>query len=110
MLIHPECTPDTLALADYIGSTSGIIDFATESSEKEFIICTEDGVMYELQRKNPDKTFYMVHDEFQCPGMKQITLDKVLDVLENKTNQINVDDKLRADSLAPLQKMLELGK
>ncbi|MBE6020604.1 MAG: quinolinate synthase NadA [Clostridiales bacterium] len=110
VLIHPECTPDTLALADYIGSTSGIIDFATESSEKEFIICTEDGVMYELQRKNPDKTFYMVHDEFQCPGMKQITLDKVLDVLENKTNQINVDDKLRADSLAPLQKMLELGK
>lgn len=109
-LIHPECESDALLLADYIGSTSGIIDFATKNPNKEFIICTENGVLYELQRKNPDKVFHMVQDDFQCPGMKQITLDKVLYVLENKANQITVDEQLCKDSLEPMQRMLELSK
>lgn len=109
VLIHPECPPDTLRLADYIGSTSGIIKYAAESVCREFIICTEDGVMHELKKQNPDKTFYLVSEAFCCPGMKRITLEKVLDVLEHRTYEITVNDDLRRDSLVPLEKMLRLA-
>ena len=57
VLVHPECTMDVLELADYIGSTSGIIDFATASDAQSFIICTEMGVLYELKQKNPNNQF-----------------------------------------------------
>lgn len=109
VLIHPECQPDTLELADYIGSTSGIIQYATESPCQEFIIATEDGVLCELRKRNPGKTFYMADENFRCPGMKRITLDKVMDVLENQTHQITVSDSLRQDSMKPLEKMLALA-
>lgn len=109
VLIHPECVPDTLALADYIGSTSGIIQYAGESACQEFIICTENGVMHELKKRNPDKTFYLVDEAFCCPGMKQITLEKVLDVLENRNHRITVEENLRRDSLLPLERMLKLA-
>lgn len=109
VLIHPECTPDTLKLADYIGSTSGIIRYATESSCHSFIICTENGVMHELRKQNPDKEFYLADESFSCPGMKRITLEKVLDVLEHQNHKITVDDQLRKDSMIPLERMLKLG-
>lgn len=110
VLMHPECTPDALELADYIGSTSGIIKFASQSAEKEFIICTEDGVLFKLMSDNPDKKFYLAGKNFRCPGMKMITLEKVRDVLKYNTNQVQVDDSLRESSLLPLTKMLELAK
>ena len=67
VLAHPECTSDTLALADFIGSTSQIIDYATASDSKKFLICTEMGVFYELMQKNPDKKFFSVgHRQFCC--------------------------------------------
>ena len=78
ILAHPECTEDVLELADYIGSTSQIIDFATASDAKKFIICTEMGIFYELGQKNPDKKFYSVGHRQFCPNMKKITLEKVL--------------------------------
>lgn len=109
VLIHPECTTDTLKLADYIGSTSGIIRYATESSCHSFIICTENGVMYELRKQNPDKEFYLADESFSCPGMKRITLEKVLDVLEHQNHKITVDEQLRKDSMIPLERMLKLG-
>lgn len=109
VLIHPECTPDTLKLADYIGSTSGIIRYATESSCHSFIICTENGVMHELRKQNPDKEFYLADESFSCPGMKRITLEKVLDVLEHQNHKITVDEQLRKDSMIPLERMLKLG-
>ena len=109
VLIHPECTPDTLKLADYIGSTSGIIRYATESSCHSFIICTENGVMHELRKQNPDKEFYLADESFSCPGMKRITLEKVLDVLEHQNHNITVDEQLRKDSMIPLERMLKLG-
>ena len=110
VLIHPECVPETLELADYIGSTSGIINYATESDCKEFIICTEDGVMYELKKRNPEKTFYLADESSRCPGMKLVTLEKVLDVLKNDKNKVVVDEELREASMLPLKKMLELAK
>lgn len=110
VLIHPECVPETLGLADYIGSTSGIIEYAGRSDCKSFIICTETGVLYELKKRNPEKDFYLADDSFCCPGMKRITLEKVLDVLKNNSNQVEVDKELCEASMLPLQRMLELAK
>lgn len=109
-VVHPECTQDLLHEADYIGSTSGIINYVTESDCEEFIIGTENGVMYELKVKNPDKKFYPLNDHQVCPDMKMITLEKVYDVLTNKTNEVHVSEELRAESMKPLERMLELSK
>lgn len=108
-LVHPECTYDCLEQADYIGSTSGIINYVTGSSDKEFIIGTETGVFYELKKKNPDKVFYTVKERQICEDMKFVTLDKVLSVLENEDNQVEVSDEVRAAAMRPLEKMLELS-
>ena len=76
LLVHPECRMEVLEDADYIGSTSGIIEYASESDAKEFIIGTEPGVMYELERRNPGKKFYPLVEGKVCPDMKKITLEK----------------------------------
>lgn len=110
VLVHPECVPEVLALADYIGSTSGIIRYAGGSSCKSFIICTEEGVLCELKKRNPDRQFYMVTDDFRCPDMKKVTLDKVLKVLEEGCNRVEVDPELSKTSMRPLERMLELAR
>lgn len=109
VLVHPECTPDVIELADYIGSTSGIIDFATANEAEEFIICTEMGVLYELKQKNPCKRFYSVGHRQFCPNMKRITLEKVADALEQMSNTIEMDEETRIRANKPLERMLELG-
>ena len=78
VLSHPECREEILEMSDYIGSTSGIINYAAQSEEKEFIICTEEGVSYKLQQDNPDKKFYFPETVPVCPNMKKNTLEKIL--------------------------------
>lgn len=107
---HPECTKDLLDEAEYIGSTSGIINYVTGSDCCEFIIGTEIGVLFELRAKNPHKKFYTLNDHQVCPDMKMITLQKVYDVLANKTNEVHVSEELREKSMKPLERMLELSK
>lgn len=109
ILVHPECTPDVTEMADYIGSTSGIIDFATASEAQEFIICTEMGVLYELKQKNPGKRFYSVGHRQFCPNMKRITLEKVADALEHMANTVEMEEDVRLRANMPLERMLELG-
>ena len=110
VLVHPECTMDVLELADYIGSTSGIIDFATNSDASEFIICTEMGVLHELTMKNPNKKFYSVGIRQFCPNMKKVTLEKVRDVLINEDNVVEVSDEVRQKASIQLTRMIELAK
>ena len=110
VLVHPECVPEVLQMADYIGSTSGIIRYAGESDCDSFIICTEEGVLFELRKQNPEKKFYMVSDKFQCPDMKKITLDKVLHVLKENSNQVEVTQELSQASARALERMLELTR
>ena len=110
VLIHPECTLAVLELADYIGSTSGIIDYATKSDKKEFIISTELGVLYQLKKNNPDKTFYAAGSVQICPNMKKVTLEKVRNCLRDNTGVVEVSDDTRTRSLVPLQRMLELAQ
>ncbi len=109
-LVHPECVKELLDEADYIGSTSGIIQYVEKSEKKEFIIGTEIGVMYELKKKNPDKIFYTLNENQICKDMKLITLEKVKEVLEQETNEVMVADAMRQAAMKPLERMLELSK
>ena len=116
VLTHPECTEDVIALSDFIGSTSEIIDFATKSDCKKFIICTEMGVFFELQQKNPEKKFYSVGHRQFCPNMKKVTLDKVEAVLDALVpgsvpkDALVLPDEVMEYAAKPLQRMLELAK
>ena len=96
--------------ADYVGSTSGIINYATESDAKEFIISTEMGVFHELKKRNPDKKFYTAGNVQICPNMKKISLDKVITSLENEETQVEMDAELIHEAHAPMKRMLELSK
>ncbi|WP_238525021.1 quinolinate synthase NadA [Caldicellulosiruptor owensensis] len=94
VLVHPECRPEVVELADFVGSTKQIIDFATASKEKEFIIGTEMGVLYSLKKLNPDKKFYILHPGMICPNMKKNTLQSVRDALLYERYQIEVEEEI----------------
>ena len=96
--------------ADYVGSTSGIIDYAGSSDAKEFIIGTEGGVFYELETRNPDKVFYPAMEDAYCINMKKVTLEKVRDCLRDETNEVFVDAKIAGQAVRALERMLELAK
>lgn len=109
VLVHPECPPAICEMADYVGSTSGIIKYASQSASKEFIICTENGVRYELERQNPDKCFYFPETEPVCTDMKSITLEKIREVLKTGKNEVQVDQTFAEQAKEPLKKMLHLA-
>lgn len=109
ILAHPECTAEILSLADYVGSTSGMIDYATQDSCTEFIICTEQGIDYELRMKNPQKTFYYPQTTPICPDMKRNTLEKILHALKTGEGEVFVSAEQREKAKKPLEKMLELA-
>jgi quinolinate synthase len=110
VLVHPECVKSVLDLADYIGSTQGIIGYAKESCAKEFIICTEVGVLYQLKINDPEKTFYFTNPCPICHDMKLNTLENIIEVLQTGKNEVLISDFDREKALLPLNKMLELGK
>lgn len=109
VLVHPECSDDLVAIGDYVGSTSGIIDFARESSAKDFIICTEVGILYKLKENCPDKNFHFPNDQQICPDMKLITLDKVINSLEKTETNVEVDKSIINKAKMALEKMHELA-
>ena len=109
-LVHPECKKEVLEEADYIGSTSGIINFVASDESQEYIIGTEIGVLYELKKKNPEKKYYAVRDCVTCKDMKLVTLEKVLDVLEKETNVVHVSKKISKKAMIPLERMLEIAE
>lgn len=110
VLTHPECKDDILKESDFIGSTADILKYATESECKEFIICTEEGVSYPLMLNNPDKKFYFAKEEFCCKDMKLNTVEKVIEVLTNMTNEVVMEESIRERAMAPLNKMLDMAK
>ena len=110
VLSHPECTKAVLDMSDYVGSTSGIIKYAGESSAHEFIICTEDGVLFELQKRYPEKKFYFTDTEPVCEDLKLITPEKILHVLKTGENEVIMAGELCEESRKPLEEMLRLAK
>lgn len=109
VLTHPECTREVIALSDFVGSTSEIIDYATNSECERFIICTEMGVFFELQEKNPNKRFYSVGHRQFCPNMKKVTLDKVNEALNSLAPEVTLPESIMEDARRPLERMLELS-
>ena len=114
VLAHPECPENILVYADFIGSTTGIINKGVESNSNEFIILTEPGIIHQLEKKTVGKTFYTVPNLEgcscnNCPYMKLNTLDKIISALENMKPQIHIEEELRLKALKPIERMLELS-
>lgn len=110
VLAHPECHTSVSDIADYVGSTTGIMKFAKESSNKSFIIATESGVIDRLRRDYPEKEFIPVKSNIVCPNMKMTSLEDILNVLENESNEIFVDEQIAQKAVKCIDKMLEVSK
>ena len=108
--VHPECNEAVTAMADYVGSTSGIIKYAGASKGQEFIIGAEVGVLCRQQAENPDKKFYFAQTTPICRDMKLVTLEKLLAVLKTGSNRVTVPAELAEKAKRPLERMLELAK
>jgi quinolinate synthase len=107
-LLHPECNPGLLGHADFIGSTKQIIDYARNSDNKEFIIGTEQGILYQLKKDSPDKKFYLLSQDFICFNMKKTRLADVYGSLKYERYVIKVDEDIRRKAEKSLQRMLEI--
>lgn len=108
VLAHPECSKEVRELSDYLGSTSGIINYATKCEDNEFIIATEEGVLHQLQKKNPNKKFYFP-EMMVCPNMKKTTLQDIYDALDGKREEVVLDEEIRQKALTSLENMHKLG-
>ncbi|MBM4137275.1 MAG: quinolinate synthase [Nitrospira sp.] len=108
VMAHPECRLDVLEMADNVTSTSGMLRFAKASSEKEFIVGTEIGLLYRLRKENPDKTFYPLRKDMICPNMKRTTLESVYRALKKNTYLIQVPEDIRIPAKKALDRMLEI--
>ena len=110
VLVHPECTPDVVKLADYVGSTSGIMDFARKSDAKEFIIGTEISIAEHLQYECPDKMFYYMSPKLICKNMKLSTLGDVYNVILGRAGEeIVLDDETITAARRCIDEMIRLG-
>jgi quinolinate synthase len=107
VMVHPECNPEVVQLADYVGSTKGMVDYASTSPAATFIVGTEGGILYSLQKANPDKEFILATDQLICPNMKSITLDKIKYSLEKLETRVKVPEKIRSKAERALNKMIE---
>ena len=109
LLMHPECPPEVCELAEFVGSTKQIIEYATASSKKEFIIGTEKGMMYPLQKKNPYKKFYLLDNTLVCETMKITSIESVYKALTENVNEIKLSAEIIEKAKGSLEKMLELA-
>lgn len=108
LLIHPECPPQVVEMADFVGSTSAILKRARESSSKKFIIGTEMGLMHRMKQENPGKEFILLSDVLICSNMKKIKLEDVLRALERDEHSIEVDEDIRKKATLSLDRMLSV--
>ena len=108
VLVHPECTPAVVALADRALSTGGMLKFVRESEHEEFIIGTECGILHRMRKENPGKQFHPLEPAVLCPNMKKITLEDVLFALRDLAPRIELDEVMRKKARAPIDRMLEV--
>lgn len=107
ILVHPECDPEVVALADFVGSTTGIIDYSSQCNKDALVIATECGVLHEIHKQNPHIKLVMAQNKFICPDMKSITLKKMLHSLETMETKITVPEDIRVKAANALEKMIE---
>ncbi len=109
VMVHPECRPETIALADEVLSTGGMIKLAKQSKAKEFIIGTEVGIIHTLKKNNPEKNFYPANKGAICPNMKLTTLEKVLWSLQDMKTEVKVPQEIADKARSSIEKMLAVS-
>ena len=109
VVVHPECRPEVIALADEVSSTSGMCRYARREEVREMIVGTEVGLIHRLTKENPGKRFIPVSEQAICPNMKLITLEKVLWSLEEMSPEVKVPEEIRLRAIAAVDKMLKVG-
>ncbi len=109
VLVHPECRPEVVAVADHALSTNGMVEHAKSSSKTAFIIGTEKGLVYRLSKEMPAKTFYPVGKAL-CPNMKKITIEKLLKSMETSEPEVCVPEPIMRKAKVPLERMMQLGR
>ena len=108
VIVHPECLPQVVAMADAVLSTSQMSKYAQESEAKEFIVGTEVGLIYRLKKDNPQKEFYPASERAVCPNMKRTTEEKILWALEELKEEVKVPDDIRRRARKSIDRMLEI--
>ena len=108
VVVHPECRPEVIALADEVTSTGGMVRYAQKEDVREMIVGTELGIIYRLRKENPGKKFIPVSEQAICPNMKLITLEKVLWSLEEMAPEVKVPEAIRLRAKAAVDKMLAI--
>ena len=119
VLAHPECKGSLLVLADVVGSTQALLNYAIRSDAKEYIVATEAGILFEMRKACPNKTFIPLPPETtegvgcscnECNYMRLSSLEKIYNVLKNETNEIFVDKEIASQALGCIDRMLEMSK
>jgi len=110
VVAHPECTPEILALADHICSTSGMYEYARSNPAQKFIIATEMGILWRLQKENPEKEFILPSRSLICPNMKLTSLEDIRDCLQTMEPRITVDEETREKAKLTLDRMLAVPR
>ena len=115
LIAHPECPEPVLDLAAHIGSTSSLLQFAKQSDAKEIIVVTESGIIHQMQKACPEKTFIAASNDeacncAECPYMRLNTLEKIYRCLEQEQPEVKLDSEVIKKALVPLERMLQLSK
>jgi quinolinate synthase len=109
VVVHPECRPEVIALADEVSSTSGMCRYARREEVREMIVGTEVGLIHRLTKENPGKRFIPVSEQALCPNMQLTTLEKVLWSLEEMSPEVKVPEEIRLKAIAAVDRMLKIG-
>ncbi len=116
VLVHPECPKPIRLVADKVGSTQALLNYAVDNEAREFIVCTESGILFEMQRRCPDKTFIPAPPDDgtcacnECNYMKLITLEKLYNSLRYLQPTIEVDDQVAQRAVRPIERMLDISR
>ena len=108
VIIHPECSSEMRQVADFVGSTSKMCRYAKDSTSKEFIVGTEEGIVHRLRKENPEKKFYLAYDGAICPNMKLTTLDRLYSSLKEEKNVVKVPEAVAKKARRSLERMFEV--
>ena len=114
LLAHPECEEPILAIADYVGSTTGILKYSQTDSSQEYIVATESGILHQMEKASPQKTFIPAPPNNacacnDCPYMKLNTLEKLYLCLKYEIPEIDMEESLRLAAKKPMDRMLEIS-
>lgn len=109
LIVHPECNPRVVELADYVGSTQGLLNYVKQSTHNQFIIGTEKGILHQMELQTEGKEFILLTERLLCKNMKKIDLSKVHQVLETMSNQIEIEAETLHKAKSAVDRMLELS-